>query len=703
MTTRFKIHPAIGIARLGNSPTEFCISPEAPGELPIACDQDGNTQADPQHGEQRLNQDFWDKEGRIKRQAARFRIYAYSDANSSGQELSIGQELDVLMQKTGQILTGTLVDINWTAYIANKKATWYQFQETNGEHGYAPDHPLRNAEMTDVDLRQNLIIDPGPQSVSIVDPDQRRAAFAKGGNPGYAQSFPPRLQPNSIDTLGELLAVEQDGHGRLLVLGGYGNSGSVKKDLSQPHISSFANNDGWFDDTSDGYVTATLQIHVTKVNGKVPSVPYSDQFIPVDESAWVIVGYPRYAPQLQDMITLNDAVYDVMLRELAYNNCIYGVPPFDNAQKPPTTPSELKLWREQAVWNQNYYPYFWRDIWPILQRPENYQWVLDFDSFTGGDPHNTTPGGGGNFDPELLSIAPYHDQEPTERAYLHQRRRLIYGVLRQPGEENQYTRAITRSLSNQPIIGMPDLCGDNPISNVAPSKFLRLTDTMLFMLKQWAEGKFINERKEGISSKPLSEGEALDQGVLSNLLGGAFCPGGEVSWILRNPAIYAKPYRIRQRAVITPGALRLSAKELGTLEGAYDIALGLEPGDITKYDALPWQADFNECSTQDIDITYEDWNSIYPTSVGDPVAPIIQSIFWWPTHRPMMVFDTQWNPQDKQLELTGQVQWSGNIPQSNTGDLQMVTAWADLGFIVNISSDPGSPQFGQIKPPVKNS
>lgn len=89
--------------------------------------------------------------------------------------------------------------------------------------------------------------------------------------------------------------------------------------------------------------------------------------------------------------------------------------------------------------------------------------------------------------------------------------------------------------------------------------------------------------------------------------------------------------------------------------------------------------------------------------IGDPVAPVIQSIFWWPTHRPMMVFDTQWNPQAKQLELTGQVQWSGNIPQSNTGDLQMVTAWADLGFIVNISSDPGSPQFGQIKPPVKNS
>jgi hypothetical protein len=698
MTTLFKIHPAIGIARLGNSPTEFCISPEAPGELPIACDSEGNTLTGPQNGELHLKHEFWDKEGRVKRQAARFRIFAYGDADSSGQELSIGQELDILKQKTGQIMTCKLVDITWTAYIANKKATWYQFQETNGEHGYSPDHPLRNAEMTNADLRQNLIIDPGPQSVAHLDPDKHRAAFAKDGNPGYAQSFPPALQPNNINTLGELLAVEQDGHGRLLLLGGYGNSGSVQRGLSQPHISSFSNNDSWFDDTSDGYVTATLQLQVCKVDGKPPAVPYHDQFIPVDESAWVIVGYPRYVPELQDMVTLDDALYDVMLRELAYNNVIYGVPPFDSTKKPPQTPAELKLWRKQACWNPDYYPYFWRDIWPILQRPENYQWVLDFDSFGGGDPHNKTPGGGLNFDPELLSRAPYHDQDPVERENLRQRRQLIYGVLRQPGEENQYRRAITRRLSNQPIIGMPDLCGDNPISNVVPSKFLRLTSTMLFMLKQWAEGKFINEQQEGISPPALSVGVALDRGVLSNLLGGAFCPGGEVSWLIRNPAIYAKPYRIRQRAVITPGALCLSAKELGTQEGAYDIALGMEPGDITKYDALPWQADFNECSTQNIDLTYEDWNAIYPASTGDPAAPVIQNIFWWPTHRPMMVYDTKWNQQSKQWDPTNQqVPWSGNIPQSHAGDFQMVTAWAELGFVVNISSDPANPQFAQIK------
>ena len=38
----YRIHPAIGIARLGDSPDEFCISPETPAALPIACDARGN-------------------------------------------------------------------------------------------------------------------------------------------------------------------------------------------------------------------------------------------------------------------------------------------------------------------------------------------------------------------------------------------------------------------------------------------------------------------------------------------------------------------------------------------------------------------------------------------------------------------------------------------------------------------------------------
>ncbi|MBS0173399.1 MAG: LodA/GoxA family CTQ-dependent oxidase, partial [Nitrospira sp.] len=38
----YKIHPGIGIARVGNSDTEFYLAPEVPAGLPHACDAAGN-------------------------------------------------------------------------------------------------------------------------------------------------------------------------------------------------------------------------------------------------------------------------------------------------------------------------------------------------------------------------------------------------------------------------------------------------------------------------------------------------------------------------------------------------------------------------------------------------------------------------------------------------------------------------------------
>src|SRR6202022_2796249 len=101
-------------------------------------------------------------------------------------------------------------------------------------------------------------IDPGPQSVQFYDQyqgaSQRTASFAASPNAG--QTFPPPLQPNSITSLGNLRCTQQDGANRLLVLGGFGNSGSMVTGFGNPKIETFANNDGWFDDISDGPVTA---------------------------------------------------------------------------------------------------------------------------------------------------------------------------------------------------------------------------------------------------------------------------------------------------------------------------------------------------------------------------------------------------------------------------------------------------------------
>ena len=188
-------------------------------------------------------------------------------------------------------------------------------------------------------------------------------------------------------------------------------------------------------------------------------------------------------------------------------------------------------------------------------------------------------------------------------------------------------------------------------------------------------------RNNRCEAPPLHPGEAtaLDRGVVGNALGGSFCPGAEVCWIVRNPAIFAGPYRLRQAASPTPGALSHPANLAGDTNAgnAASLSAGLEPGDIGKYDAVPWQSDFNECSTQPIDVTYEQWNAIDPASTGDPVKSIVQNTYWWPAHRPMNV----------PLPGAGMVPWSPTA-QTNAGDLQMVTEWSNLGFL---TPDPNNP------------
>lgn len=58
--TSCAIYPGIGIARVGNSQSSYFIGPEAPGWHPSP------------------DQRFKDEDGRVKRQAARFRIYGMS-------------------------------------------------------------------------------------------------------------------------------------------------------------------------------------------------------------------------------------------------------------------------------------------------------------------------------------------------------------------------------------------------------------------------------------------------------------------------------------------------------------------------------------------------------------------------------------------------------------------------------------------------
>ncbi|HEX8154269.1 MAG TPA: LodA/GoxA family CTQ-dependent oxidase, partial [Thermoanaerobaculia bacterium] len=201
---------------------------------------------------------------------------------------------------------------------------------------------------------------------------------------------------------------------------------------------------------------------------------------------------------------------------------------------------------------------------------------------------------------------------------------------------------------------------DNPITNEVISKYLTVTQTQYFLLSQWVAGHVA----AGPPVPPPTAAQ-LDRAALENCVGGAFCPGIEMTWICRNTSIYAEPFRIRMSANIVPG-------QLSQTNGANnDYANGLEPGDIIKYMAQPWQADFNECSIQSI--------TGDPSSNSPGTGP---NYWWWPAQRPFAVYTS--------VPLTSQVSWTRGfqtdpdnptLQTPNLGDMQMVVNWKDLGVV----------------------
>src|SRR5436853_2369321 len=319
----YSIHPSIGIARVGNSQDGFYLAPETIGGLPIACDEHGEPVLS--NGAPALVERFKDDRGQIKRQAARFKIFKYDDArpDDPGSEVTLG--------------AGDVAKIEWTVHLANKKAIWYQFQELEGDLMFGPQNSYKNRDVprrnhTVVgEQRQKLIIDPGPRD--LAGPNQQ-AAFSRDTIPAHYRfgSFPDKpSQGSSIDTLGEMMT---DSQGHLLVLGGYGRAGG-----NQP-ISSFAGADTWHDDISDGPVTCRLSLT-------------DGQLIELD--AWVIVGSPKYAPELVNIVTLDDIMYDVGVR---YLNLVPGM-------------------YSQGRWNPDYIANYAQDIEPIIKRPAGYRWVAN--------------------------------------------------------------------------------------------------------------------------------------------------------------------------------------------------------------------------------------------------------------------------------------------------------------------------------------
>jgi len=830
MPTTYRIHPGVGIARLGNSPHAFCISPEQPAALPIECDHEGNPKLSPDGQSEMRITAFKDEKGRMKRQAARFQVWAYDEKSPEGRPLKVGDRIE------GGGNAGELVDILWRVYLANKKSSWYEFQQLNGEHGYGPDHARRNASVTG-DARQRLIIDPGPRTVAYKT--TRNASFNRDSDE-YATTFPPPLKPNSIDTLGDLLV---DDTGRLLVLGGYGNSGTyLYDDFGQPRITDYANNDGWFDDTSDGPVMARLVMWSPLVKAL--------RYVDVEYPAWAVCAYPAFVPEILDVVTMEDVIEDMAIRKFAERTDLYGTAgTFDDPQHiPPTDEPALIHWRAGRLrWNPDYKPWFYRDIWNILYRPDQYNYLCDVLGQS-NFPHNQSTRG--TFDYQRLGTPPVLDREavaicdrkcvlkhhsgdlfvdelavelapletvpaavggirelgqprlltedrtrrlraavgkyaqdllgkkPSDNAddYLEQwqtastasadateklkrdvdkilgadstypddaadalsrrihdhlqkyltgqllrdcrvrciaantydpygpMRKYLFDLLRAPGEENQFmiTGRPDSRVHNLPR--MPLLCGDNPITNELPSKFFRLTEHQYYLLLQWSNGLFYNEKLESWADPdplhPYADwvnrtGRDLDRGVVSNILGGSFCPGAEIGWVMRNPSAWVVPYRIKADRSFSDFGQTPAQANTGQvpdrnyafyagadLSQSNNFETGLQPGDLTKYMSVPWQADFNECSTQPIDVTYERFNQIFPDSDNDLLMEREQRVWetlWWPAHRPMQTYE-QVLAADGTSSISW-LDWTPGLPQTNAGDLKMVTEWWRLPVV----------------------
>jgi len=233
---------------------------------------------------------------------------------------------------------------------------------------------------------------------------------------------------------------------------------------------------------------------------------------------------------------------------------------------------------------------------------------------------------------------------------------------------------------NENNIGAPLM----PLSlGEAGTSFLSVTKTQYFNLEQWSKNKF---QKDDVLT--LGPGELMDMASLSNCLGGRYVPGIEVSYSIMDKEIYvqnwqssgAGPFRIKHQP--------LSYQDLNKEEPyltigwipLHDMNEGLQPGDMSKFMAIPWQTDYNSCSIHATAINTDGVNK----SNGAE-----STLYWsWPSQRPDAVYVAEEVinnvlPQQK-WSVRGPGTYAINPASAATfqNPVQSVTDWDKIGFII---------------------
>lgn len=636
--TIFRVHPTVNFARFGTS-DEYYLSPETSagmpikmcnvtGGLPIQIDDDGNERFI-------KSSDLRDRRGHLKRQAARFKLFVYDDDNhaqypqGSGREITIGSTLS-----DGRVVK----DIVWTVHVANKKSAAYNIVPSQGINSYKDGKvpQLRNpgvyGDFDSVERLKKLMIDPGPRAIQASC--NTSAQFSANSSasyvdengiiqaiPNYPISFPAdhysRLYEPSgaLDSLGEM---QTDEKGRLLVLAAKGKTAAKYDEYGDyMPLTGDLNNEGWFDDAADGPVSATII--------------FEDDSTQNAFGAWVVCGDPSYAPQIRNVVSVWDDVYDAWIRELDLQPEIYD--------------SKTKQF------NPDYEPYFDSMLRPIFIAPALQRWTTNI--------------------PEMAVKA--HDTINAITADDDPNQTIMAGLtfMRNPNKEEDK-------------IGVPLM----PLSlGDAGQPFLSVSKTQYFFLNQWSQKKF------SVKESPrLGEGEMLDMASLSNCLGGRYVPGIEVSYTIRSPEIYYTDWKTSGAGTfrIKPQTLDYQNIEKGTpfLTGGWlperNQTDGLQPGDLSKFMAVPWQTDYNSCS-------------IHPTTVNtsgkNEATGNASTLYWsWPSQRPDAVYvshDVVDNVLPAQKwAIRGKGTYAANPMSASTFQkaLQAVEQWDRIGFVLQGSA-----------------
>src|SRR6266849_10952507 len=194
--TTLRIHPAIGVARVGDS-EQFFIGPEQPG---VPANWDDQTQK---------FKPFKDADHKVLRQAARFRVFEFDDNGNPIKEVTLTDG----------------VRIEWRVHVANRKASFFTF---NGQSGAETNPPYvdRNSEPADAIEKPNR---------GRGQPERRNKRNHKVANRRSLEIDPGEVTlgtPGSVDLVDaqtsapirQLGRIQMEPAGRLLFLGGRGQA-----------------------------------------------------------------------------------------------------------------------------------------------------------------------------------------------------------------------------------------------------------------------------------------------------------------------------------------------------------------------------------------------------------------------------------------------------------------------------------------------